>query len=399
MERIVYRNANIVGYGKGYSLELVDGRVTGITPTDKMPAEGVDLKGRLIAPRFVDSHMHLDKAMVPAAAGAKGLLAAIAASAEYLQQVPQDCLLEDVTRRSGQVVDMALAAGTGCIKTNLLIGGAMGWASLLSLQELRHRYRGRMRLLGAVPLEEGEERAFERHAAAGEIDFIAGYPSLTKDYRAEVDRIFRMAEKYGLPVDLHVDESDVPDVGCFCYVLQKTIEMGMQGRVTCGHVTALSAPGLPQREIDRAVGLAVRAGVCVTTLTSCNLFLMSSSRRGPTLVRELLSAGVPVAVASDNVRDPFRPFGNADLLQEALLTAQVHKLAGEEELEAVFDMITSVPARNCLLEGYGIREGQQADLVILDADSPAEAVRRGGGVLLQYAGGRRLGAAAAAGTF
>ena len=86
------------------------------------------LKGRLIAPRFVDSHMHLDKAMVPAAAGAKGLLAAIAASAEYLQQVPQDCLLEDVTRRSGQVVDMALAAGTGCIKTNLLIGGAMGWA-------------------------------------------------------------------------------------------------------------------------------------------------------------------------------------------------------------------------------------------------------------------------------
>lgn len=86
MERIVYRNANIVGYGKGYSLELVDGRVTGITPTDKMPAEGVDLKGRLIAPRFVDSHMHLDKAMVPAAAGAKGLLAAIAAFAEYLQQ-------------------------------------------------------------------------------------------------------------------------------------------------------------------------------------------------------------------------------------------------------------------------------------------------------------------------
>ena len=63
------------------------------------------------------------------------------------------------------------------------------------------------------------------------------------------------------------------------------------------------------------------------------------------------------------------------------------------------DRITSVPARNCLLEGYGIREGQQADLVILDADSPAEAVRRGGGVLLQYAGGRRLGAAAAAGTF
>lgn len=78
----------------------------------------------------------------------------------------------------------------------------------------------------------------------------------------------------------------------------------------------------------------------MTTLTSCNLYLMSDARRGSTCVKRLMEAGVPVSIASDNVRDPLRPYGNADLLQEALLTAQVHKLAGENQLTQVFRMIT-----------------------------------------------------------
>lgn len=128
----------------------------------------------------------------------------------------------------------------------------------------------------------------------------------------------------------------------------------------------------------------------MTTLTSCNLYLMSDARRGPTCVKRLMEAGVPVSIASDNVRDPFRPYGNADLLQEALLTAQVHKLAGENQLTQVFRMITENPAANCLISDYGLREGCRADFVLLDAQSPAQAVLRGGGVLLRYAGGSPL---------
>ena len=386
MEWTVFRNACVIGYTGRCDLEVARGKIARISP-HLGGGPGIDLGGRVISPRFVDSHLHLDKAMVACEEEPAGLLAAIERSVGYLESVPVQRLAEDMTRRSEAVIEMALRAGTGCMKTNLMIGGRLGWASLESLSELRRRFRGRMRLLAAVPYEAGEEAEFGRRAAAGQIDFIAGYPSLAPDFRQELDRIFAAAQRYGLPVDLHVDESDAPNIDCFLYLLQKTIETGMAGRVTCGHLTALSAPGLEEKTVCRAIELAARAGVFVTTLTSCNLYLMSGERRGPTCVRQLMEAGVRVSVASDNVRDPFRPYGNADLLQEALLTAQVHKLAGERQLAEVFRMITEHPAANCLLEDYGLREGREADFVVLDACSPAQAVLRGGGVLLRYEGG------------
>jgi cytosine deaminase len=179
-----------------------------------------------------------------------------------------------------------------------------------------------------------------------------------------------------------VDESDAPDVSCFEYVLDKTIAAGMQGRVTCGHVTALSAPGMDEGRAARAIEKTAKAGVHITTLSSCNMYLMGGERRGPTRVREFLEAGVNVAAASDNVRDPFRPFGNASLLEEALLTAQIHKLALPDQLGKVFDMITYNGAKNSLLSGYGIGEGAAADLVLLDAATVPEAVLSQAGKLL-----------------
>ena len=385
MERTVYRNANVIGYTQRQDLELVDGTLVRIAP--KLPGEdGVDLAGRVVCPRFVDSHMHLDKAMVPCDEPPGGLQESIRRSLAYFDAIPPEQLAQDMTRRSEQVIQMALRAGTGTIKTNLTIGGKLGWAAMESFLELRQRYRNEIKLLAAVPCEIGEEAKFEQLAAAGQIDFIAGYPTLSPDFRCDLDHIFELALRYDLPIDLHVDESDQPNIDCFLYLLKKTMETGMAGRVTCGHLTALSAQGLPESAARDAIELAARAGVFVTTLTSCNLYLMSSTRRGPTRVKQLMEAGVPVSIASDNVRDPFRPYGNADLLQEALLTAQVHKLAGEEQLTEVFRMITENPAANCMLSDYRLQEGQRADFVVLNAQSPAQAVLSGG-VRFWYANG------------
>ena len=385
MEKTVYKNAYVWGYGPGYTVDVRDGVVERVAPTNPKE-EGIDLTGKTISPRFVDSHMHLDKAMVPLNGEPRGLLAAIQDFTQYLRSVPAEQLAQDMTHRSRQVIKMALRAGTGCIKTNLMLGGEFGWAAMESFLQLKKEYQGVLQLLNAVPIEDGEEAEFERRAAAGQIDFIAGYPTLSPDYKRDIDRIFDMALRYNLPVDLHVDESDAPNIDCFLYLLQKTIDTGMQGRVTCGHVTALGAVGLPEDTARCAIDLAARAGVYVTTLTSCNLYLMGDNRRGPTLVRQLLQAGVPVAVASDNVRDPFRPYGNANLLQEALLTAQVHKLAGEKQLNQVFGMITNTPAKNCLLPEYGVAVGQPANFVVLNAATPAQAVLQGGGALFCQVG-------------
>jgi cytosine deaminase len=299
-------------------------------------------------------------------------MSAIAAWERYERGLPESQIYGDILARSRKLLDMAIRNGTTAIKTNVLISPAWKLKALDAMTQLRDEYRGRIDILTAVPWEKGFEKDLD--AAVKAVDFIAGYPTLSGDYRADVDMIFRKAEQFGLPIDIHVDESDAPDISCFEYVLDKTIAAGMQGLVTCGHVTALGAPGLDEKRAARAIEKTAKAGVHITTLSSCNMYLMSGERRGPTRVREFLEAGVNAAVASDNIRDPFRPFGNANLLEEALLTAQIHKLALPEQLEKVFDMISVNGAKNSLLDGYGIREGGAADLVVLDAGSVPEAI-------------------------
>jgi cytosine deaminase len=301
-------------------------------------------------------------------------MSAIAAWERYERRLPEDQIYGDILARSRRLLDMAVRSGTTAIKTNVLISPAWKLKALDAMTRLRDEYRDRIDVLTAVPWEPGFEKELDAAASRGDVNFIAGYPTLSGDYRSGVDAVFKKADQFGLPIDIHVDESDVPNIDCFEYVLDKTIQTGMGGRVTCGHVTALSAVGMDERKAKEAVEKTARAQVNITTLTSCNLFLMGSDRRGPTRVREFLDAGVNVALASDNIRDPFRPFGNTDLLEEALLTAQVHKFALPDQLKKVFDMITCNGAKNSLLGNYGIHAGAAADLVLLDAATVQEAL-------------------------
>jgi cytosine deaminase len=370
---LLIRNVNIHRGEAGLDLAIQDGRIAGI---GKIPPGGaetaIDGSGKLLVPGFVDSHTHIDKAFVPGDPSSTNLISAIAAWERYEKQLGETQIFDDILARSRRVLEMAIRRGTTAIKTNVLISPIWKLKALDAMIQLRDEYRDRIDILLAVPWEKGFEKEID--AMADNVDFIAGYPTLSDDYRADVDAIFRKAEQFGLPIDIHVDESDSPNIDCFEYVLDKTIETGMRGRVTCGHVTALGAPGLEEKRAARAIEKTAAADVNITTLTSCNMYLMSGERRGPTRVKDFLEAGVNVAIASDNIRDPFRPFGNADLLEEALLSAQVHKLALPEQLEKVFDMISVNGAKNSLLKNYGLKQGNAADMVLLDAVTVQDAL-------------------------
>jgi cytosine deaminase len=371
---LLIRNVNILGQGEGLDVAIKDGRIAQIgknIPTAAVCIEGL---GKFLSPGFVDSHTHIDKAFVPGDPSGMDLMSAIAAWERYERGLPEGQIYGDILARSRKLLDMAVRGGTTAIKTNVLISPAWKLKALDAMTRLRDEYRDRIDILTAVPWKPGFEKELDEAAFRGEVDFVAGYPALSGDYRSDVDAIFKKADQFGLPIDIHVDESDVPTIDCFEYVLDKTIETGMGGRVTCGHVTALSAAGMDERRAKEAVEKTAKAQVNITSLTSCNLFLMGSDRRGPTRVKEFLDAGVNVAVASDNIRDPFRPFGNADLLEEALLTAQVHKLVLPDQLKKVFDMITYNGAKNSLLNNYCLQAGAAADLVLLDAATGQEAI-------------------------
>ena len=364
--------------GKGLDIAVRDGKIVQIGPDLPMTAP-TELRAdnKLVVPGFVESHTHLDKSFTAVDEDTPNLQEAYGIFTRYLAKIPPEGMVEDIKARSRRVLDWELASGASAVKSHVLVCPQWGMGSLQAINELKEEYRGRLDLYNITQWTPEYDREFRAAAKAGEIDFIAGYPLFTDDPMGNIDQVFALAEEYGLPLDLHIDERDEPDISCFLSVIEHTKRYHMEGRVTCGHVTALCA--VEDEPAHRAICEAVEAGINIITLPSCNMFLMGRKdkqpiRRGVTRVDEFLKAGANVAVASDNVRDPYRPFGNGDLLEEALFAAQVLQYGTADQLDEVMRMITTRPARNTMIPDYGLAQGCRADLVILDAPTAKEAI-------------------------
>ena len=389
---LLIKNGNLFDVGNGLDLAVTDGRIAQIGPRLAWEAdEVIDAAGALVLPSFVDSHTHLDKAFTMGEDDFATLQEAAGVILARQGELSHEALIEDIKARSRQVLEREIAHGSCTVKSHVMVCPQWGMASLEAINQLKEEYRGRLDILNIVQWDAAYDSEFDAAARAGEIDFIAGYPRFTPDPMGCIDKVFSLAAKYGLPLDLHIDESDNPNIDCFLKVLAKTEEYHLQGRVTCGHITALSA--VDDDLAHRAIEQCARAQVHVITLPSCNMYLMGRNdhqpiRRGVTRVDELLRAGVNVSVASDNIRDPYRPFGNGDLLEEALFAAQVLQYGTRQQLEETLRMVTTRPARNALLSDYGLAEGCRADLMILDAPTAREAVISGAQRLYVFKQGR-----------
>lgn len=390
---IIFKNANLYqGKGRlscGMDMGIKNGIICSVSKNID-EAEGnrvIDVTGCMISPGFVDSHMHIDLNYtfdytldVPSLIGGSKEFLSIFYKSNY--QTRKE-IFDDINRRSAMTIDNCIKNGTTALKTNVTYLEPWKDISMDSIVYLKDKYKDLcdVYILACLYMPRPDE-VFENEVVPkwgkavrdGKVDFLAAYPHKHPDGRSIIDSVFAMSEEYGLPIDMHCDESDVPVLDCFSYVLDKTIETGMQGKVTLGHVTALASHFFGDEEAAELIKKAARADVNITTLTSCNLYLMNMNRRGPTRVKELVNAGVNVAVASDDVREVLRPYGNCDLLEEALLTAKVHQMATKNELREVFDMISYNAARNCLMDNYGVDEGCKADLVVLDAPTPEQAI-------------------------
>ena len=389
---LLLKNARLSGWTEPTDVLIRDGRIAAI----QMDADGAgaavyDCGGRLLMPSFIDPHTHLDKAFLETPREAEGLMDAVFLTMDYQKSVPAGQIQADVLRRGARVLDMELQNGSALVRSHVSVDEIWGMEAFYASCELRRRYAGRVDVQLSVPFNAAFEGAWDEAVRAGEIDYIAGYPTVTSDPHAAVDELFRLAEKYALPLDLHVDESDAADISCFRYVLEKTIRHGMQGRVNCSHVTALAA--VPDAEAEEAIALCARAGVSVIALPSCNMFLMGRGdrglvRRGVTRIAELEQAGVNVAIASDNIRDPFRPFGNGDPLEEALLACQILSRGTERGFRSVLDMITVNAARTSGRPDADLSVGRRADVVLLDAPDVKQAVIENAARLLVVKDGR-----------
>jgi cytosine deaminase len=94
-----------------------------------------------------------------------------------------------------------------------------------------------------------------------------------------------------------------------------------------------------------------------------------------TRVPELMAAGIDVAFGHDCVMDPWYSLGSGDMLEVAHMGLHVAQMTGQEAMRACFNAVTEAPARILGLEAYGLQPGCNADLVLLDARDPVEAIR------------------------
>jgi cytosine deaminase len=354
-----------------------NGRIIAIAPV--LPdgdAQVCSLGGQLVLPGLVDIHQHLDKSRTRAlVSNPSGTLAG--ASAAYRALAPT-ITQDQMIARALRTVEACSAYGTVAIRSHTNIDPQSGVRGIEAMVEVRQRCVDRMRIqvVAHVTSEATsmlpESEAWLRAAIDLGIDAVGGVPALSDQPVAFMKLLFEMAQRSGLPLDMHIDEHLDDAKLLFDELARMTRAYGMAGRVVAGHCSALSA--MPPDAARRTIDNLRDAGVGIVTLPAANLFLQGRDAdrlppRGLTRVKQLLDAGVAVAAASDNVQDPFVPTGSGDLLEIARWTLLAGQL-GLGDLRRVFEMVSAVPAQMMGLgNDWGIREGARADLLIARADT------------------------------
>jgi len=361
------------------------GRGQTTVPGDPSAGEtaALDLEGRMLLPGFVDSHMHLDKAFtLPAVPNRSGtLLEAI----ENYRRAVSSFSKEDIRSRIIRTARLALSFGSTVLRSHLdfhLHAGAdvamrTIEAALEAREKLRHLIDIQFFPMFPYHAHEPHYADLMKETIRMGMDGIGGAPHLSSTPDDDIARLFRMADELGCPIDLHVDENDDPNVRTVLTIAEQTKRFGFEGKVTVGHLCSLA--GMPQHIADEVIERMAEARLKAVTLPAANLYLQGRGdqgvvRRGVTRVKELLAAGIPLAAASDNIHDPFHPFGRGDLLQIALITGYAAHMGSPQDMRQLLRMITVTAADVIGLQDYGVKPGRPADFVILDARTPEEAL-------------------------
>lgn len=358
-----------------------DGEFTMIDEPQVIQEKRLDAAGKIALPGLVDAHMHLDKAFSLRKVGnASGTLGeAIANYAGMAASFSK----EEIRTRIVKTALQAVSFGSTALRTHLDFhteaGARIALQSVEAALEVKEWLKpyAELQIFPMLSYRSDSRQSAElmEEALAMGVTGIGGAPHIAANPKPNIDLIFELAEKHGCPVDLHTDESDDPNKRTVLYIADKTVEYGLQGRVTVGHLCSLAS--IVPEEAGLIIARMAEAGLSAVTLPAANMYLQGRSdhtavRRGVTRVKELAASGIRIATASDNIHDPFHPFGRGDMLQIALLTAYGAHMGSPTDLRCLLRMITEIPASILDLNSYGIAAGNPADFLLMDAGTPDE---------------------------
>ncbi|MEM9043379.1 MAG: cytosine deaminase [Pseudomonadota bacterium] len=348
---------------------------------------GVDLGGRIVLPGLVDCHTHLDKGHIWSRTPNPDGTFAGAIDATWTDRQAH-WTLEDIRQRMEFGLRAAYAHGTVAMRTHLDMGGESG-ANILSLvREIAEEWAGRITLqpaplLGSYNADDPElleriARELKPFPGAALGAFARAFREDQPDLPKRLEGFIRTAEKHGLALDFHVDETTDPSSRGFAIVAEAVRQTGFEGPVLCGHCCALS--GYTTNGLRRVLEMAQGTGISVVSLPLCNAYLLDRhNEKTPRLravapVHEIRAAGMKVAFGSDNTRDPFNAYGDLDLWEIyrfATLMQHLDHPVGDWPAS-----VSRIPAEIIGVEAGCIAPGASADLIVLNARAWDEAISR-----------------------
>ncbi|HVM62619.1 MAG TPA: cytosine deaminase [Verrucomicrobiae bacterium] len=385
---LILRHARVRGRDKPVDIAVNNGVIARLAPKISGRARAsIDCAGRLVSPPFTDIHVHLDAVLTvgqPRFNQSGTLIEGIEIWAERKKSLTFD----DVKRRATLAVKWELAHGVTRIRSHVDVCDPE-LTAVQALLEVKREFAGLVDIqLVAFPQDgiyafPNGESLMERAMELG-CDLVGGIPhhEMTRDDGvADVKFACDLAQQFHTPLDLHIDETDDPNSRFTEVLAAETIKRGLNGRVTASHTTSMHS--VDNAYAFKLIRLIKRAGLHMVTNPCDNSVLQGRfdtypKRRGHTRVKELLAAGVNVAIGHDSIMDPWYPLGVGDPLQAAFVWIHYGQMSGMSEIPQVWDMITANPAKafGATDKSYGIAVGNPADLVLLDAETEFDALRR-----------------------
>jgi cytosine deaminase len=381
----ILRNATLPDGRKGQDVAIAAGRIAAIEPRIEAEAgQQIDARGYLLSPPFVDCHFHMDATLslgLPRLNHSGTLLEGIALWGELKPQLTHEAVAE----RALRYCDLAVSQGLLAVRSHVDVCDDRLLA-VEALLEVRKRVKPYLDLqLVAFP-QDGYFRSpsaaqnLERAIDLG-VEVVGGIPHFERtmaEGAASVTALCEIAARRGLRVDLHCDESDDPLSRHVETLACEAQRLGLGDRATGSHLTSMHS--MDNYYVSKLLPLIAESGICAIANPLINLTLQGRHdtyprRRGMTRVAEMRALGIPVALGQDCMMDPWYGLGGADMLDVAHMAVHGAPMTSREAIRWTFDAVTEIPAAILGLDGYGLAVGKNADVVLLQAADPIEAVR------------------------
>jgi len=359
---------------------VAGGKIVAIGPGLAEAKETYDAGGRLACPGLIETHIHLDKSRIidrcpPETQRDISPMKQVAA-------MKPGFTVEGVRRRAERTLVECILNGTTRMRTQVEVDPAIGMRGFDGVHSLIADYKWAIDIEICVFPQDGltnypgtDELLVEGLERGARV--IGGAPRYDTDPAGQIRRIFDLAREYDVDIDIHLDVGNTLEAMNIHLVYELTEQYRRGGRVVVGHMAKLST--IPPHQVAILARRLADVGIAVTVLPATDLYLMGRDqdhnvRRGVADANFLVEHGVNCSLSTNNVLNPATPYGDCSLIRMANLHANVLQIARPEQLRECFAMLTERSARVLNMTDYGLAVGKPADIVVIDAATPEQAI-------------------------